>query len=289
MTGHGDALVQDDDYSVTVEIRAVNHRHYKLSLRGSESVLAMESRIDDQLRSRIRRGSVHANVQVASKQHPAGRAIDIEVLEGYRRQLRDHFGAKDAANVGLSTLLMLPGVVPDGTTVSLPADRIWPLVETGIARALDRLVAMREQEGEVMRRDLRENCEAVVELLVQIRRRTPEVVAAYRSRLLDRVRLVLSEHDVPLDPSDVVREVAVYADRSDISEEIVRLQGHIDHFLGCLSDNESIGRKLDFVTQEMFREANTIGSKANDGEIARAIVEIKNRVERMREMVQNVE
>jgi uncharacterized protein (TIGR00255 family) len=125
--------------------------------------------------------------------------------------------------------------------------------------------------------------------LEQIERRAPLVIEDYRNRLLDRLKRTLAELDIHLNPSDVIREVGMFADRSDISEEIVRLRSHLDQFQATMKLPESAGRKLDFLTQEMFRETNTIGSKANDMEIARHIIEIKTAIERIREMIQNIE
>ncbi len=140
-----------------------------------------------------------------------------------------------------------------------------------------------------MARDLLANGLAVREELQRIRERAPAVVQAYQQRLTERINALLASYDLQIQPSDVVREVGVFADRVDFSEETVRLESHLDQFAAIVRDEEAAGRKLDFVVQEMFRETNTIGSKANDVEIARHVIEIKTVVERIREMVQNIE
>lgn len=140
-----------------------------------------------------------------------------------------------------------------------------------------------------MAADLRTNCQTVAGELSQIEVRAPQVVEAYRSRLVERLQATLAEFAVTLDPADLIREVGLFAERSDISEEIVRLRSHLEQFDSIMELPESSGRKLEFLTQEMFRETNTIGSKANDVQIARHVIEIKASIERIREMIQNVE
>ncbi len=148
---------------------------------------------------------------------------------------------------------------------------------------------MRRDEGKAMATDLTANCRNIASELKQIAARAPSVVDAYRSRLEERVRTTLEEHKLVLNPADLVREVAIYAERSDISEEIVRLESHLQQFDQLMATPESAGRRLEFLTQEMLREVNTIGSKSTDVEIARHVIEIKATIERLREMIQNVE
>jgi uncharacterized protein (TIGR00255 family) len=148
---------------------------------------------------------------------------------------------------------------------------------------------MRAEEGRAMTADLAANCQAVADNLAKVEGRASLVADDYRNRLHERLQRILQEYSVVLDPADLIKEVSLYADRADISEEIVRLRSHVEQFLGILKVPESAGRKLEFLTQEMVREANTIGSKANDVEIARNVIEIKTAIERIREMIQNIE
>ncbi len=191
--------------------------------------------------------------------------------------------------IRLESLLALPGVVDERATESADLEADWPLMEETLQQALANLDDMRREEGRVMTADLRGNCQSIVVELEQISRRAPLVADAYRTRLTERLNKLLHDYDQRVEPSDIVREVGTFAERSDISEELVRLGSHIEQFLGFAELPESSGRKLDFLTQEMFREANTIGSKANDADIAGHVVEIKALIERMREMIQNVE
>jgi uncharacterized protein (TIGR00255 family) len=165
----------------------------------------------------------------------------------------------------------------------------WPVIEGVLAEALLKLAKMRQEEGAAMAADLTANARAIAADLSAVERRAPQVVEAYRARLLDRLKGLLADLGVQIQPADVVREVGIFAERSDISEEIVRLKSHLEQFATVMAERDSQGRKLDFVIQEMFRETNTIGSKANDAEIARHVIEMKTAIERMREMIQNVE
>jgi uncharacterized protein (TIGR00255 family) len=168
-------------------------------------------------------------------------------------------------------------------------DEEWPLLERVLEQALDRLQAMRQEEGRAMAQELLQLRDQIAAELGAIRARIPSVAAAYRDRLLERVRALLAELDVKIDRSDLIKEVAIFAERSDIAEEVVRLASHLDQFRDVVAEPESAGRKLEFLTQEMFREANTIGSKASDVDISRHVVEIKGALEKIRELVQNVE
>jgi uncharacterized protein (TIGR00255 family) len=180
-------------------------------------------------------------------------------------------------------------VVDERSAFPLDADAIWPVVELAIRQALDGLARMRQEEGRAMASDLAENCRAIAVELEAVERLAPRVVESYRQRLTEKLTKLLDEYSVTVQVGDVVREVGLFAERSDISEELVRLRSHLEQFVSIMAAGESNGRKLEFVTQEMFREANTIGSKSNDAEIARHVIEIKSGIERIREMIQNVE
>jgi uncharacterized protein (TIGR00255 family) len=189
----------------------------------------------------------------------------------------------------LESLLLLPGVVSDDLKRFSGAAESWPLLQDTLQAALSNLDRMRSEEGRAMAEDLNANLEAVTASLDEVQTRAPLVAEAYRDRLTERLNKIIAEHDVALDPSDAIREMSLFADRSDISEEIVRLRSHVEQFTATMEITESSGRKLEFLTQEMVREGNTIGSKANDVEIARHVIEIKTAIERIREMIQNVE
>jgi len=289
MTGQGDAMCERDGITVTVEIRAVNGRYFKLNVRGSEGCSSLEPRVDGLVRKSIRRGSVTVNFQVHQQISPDDFRLNTNVLKGYRQQLEQLYKQLHIAEpVHTESLLSLPGVAEE-SSAGRNAEQIWPLLQESLKTAVANMMKMRGEEGQAMADDLRQNCEAIATELESIGERTPLVVEAYRDRLQERVNQLLQKVDVSVDSSDLLREVAVYAERCDISEEVVRLRCHIEQFLAIMEQKESSGRKLEFLSQEMFREANTIGSKANDAEIAAHVIEIKTCIERIREMIQNVE
>lgn len=290
MTGFGEAHSQQDGLAVAVEIRTINNRYFKLSVRTTEGYASLEPQIEALVRNSIHRGTIQVNVRVDRKRSPQDYRINVDVLDRYRRQLESLQQLWDITGpLSLEALLPLPGVVDDASGEAVDATEDWPVIEATLQIAVDNLGRMRGEEGRAMAADLATNCRTAAESLDQIERRAPLVVAEYRNRLFDRLKRTLAELNVTLDPAEVIKEVSVFADRSDISEEIVRLRSHLEQFQATMDLPESAGRKLDFLTQEMNRETNTIGSKANDVEIARSVIEIKTAIERIREMIQNIE
>jgi uncharacterized protein (TIGR00255 family) len=293
MTGFGEAHCQENGLAVAVEIRAINNRYFKLSVRTPERYAALEPLVEGEVRGAIHRGTIQVNLRIDRERSPEDYRINADVLERYYQQLAAltrKYSPKDAeSDPSLEALLPLPGVVSDASGEAADATADWPVVRRALQAALENLGRMRAEEGRAMAADLAANCRAAAASLDQVARRAPVVIEDYRTRLFDRLKRTLAELDVSLQPADIVKEVSLFADRSDISEEIVRLRSHLEQFQSTMELSESSGRKLDFVTQEMFREANTIGSKANDVEIAKHVIEIKTAIERIREMIQNVE
>lgn len=290
MTGHGEARAQQDEVSVAVEVRTINSRHFKLNVRADECSVSLEPRIEAVVRKQVRRGTVLVTVNVDREVSPDHYTLNGAVLRSYRNQLEEILGGRDTAeSIRLDALLELPGVVNEHRLEDECAVADWPLIEKVLVRALENLHQMRRDEGRAMADDLESNCRAILKQVGRISERAPRVAEAYRARLTERLNKMLVEYDTEVEPAAVVREVGLMAERSDISEELVRLRSHVDQFRTMTKTAESSGRKLDFLTQEMFREANTIGSKANDAAIAAHVVEAKALIERMREMIQNIE
>ncbi|MGO9113698.1 MAG: YicC/YloC family endoribonuclease [Thermoguttaceae bacterium] len=290
MTGFGEAHSQQDGLIVAVEVRAINSRFFKLSVRATEGYASLEPHIEEIARRIIRRGTVQVNLRVDRLRSCQDFRINSEVLNGYREQLQALYRKwDDHAAVSLEALLPLPGVVNDQSMILFSPEDDWPAICKVLQAALENLAQMRIREGQAMADDLSDNCRAIAAGVEEIQRRAPMVLDVYRTRLEDRLNKVLSGYEVTLDPADVIREVSLYADRGDISEEIVRLRSHLEQFDSIMQLPESSGRKLEFLTQELFREANTIGSKASDVEIAKQVIEIKTAIERIREMIQNIE
>ena len=289
MTGYGESRHQVDGASVAVEIRTINSRYFKLNLRSGEGLANIESRIEQLVRAHIKRGTIHVNLRLERSRNPDDYQLNADVLASYRQQLDGLCQSWELPHaVPLERLLDLPGVVDENPAGDTDEDD-WPLVEIAVSDAIKNLDNMRKSEGQAMADDLRENLATVARQLDAVEKRSPVVAENYRARLHDRIQKQLEQFQVSLDPSDLIREVSIFAERSDVSEEIVRLRSHLEQFETIMQASESSGRKLDFLTQEMFRETNTIGSKANDVEIPRHVIEIKAAIERVREMVQNVE
>lgn len=291
MTGYGDARHEADGVTVAVEIRSVNNRYLKVNIRGVESA-AIESKIEGLLRKHVRRGAVNVIVRFAREANAEDYSINLDVVDALEKQLRSLEGAglTGRTRIDLATLLTLPGVVKAPSAGGGMSDEDWEQhVKPTVAAAIESLQQMRSAEGTAMAEDFVANSEALAERLEKIAERAPTIVAGYQTRLTDRINSLLKDFDVSVTGADVAREVGVFAERSDISEEVVRLRSHLEQFSKISDEKESAGRKLEFLIQEMLRETNTIGSKSNDSEIAVHVVEIKTHIERMREMVQNVE
>jgi uncharacterized protein (TIGR00255 family) len=189
----------------------------------------------------------------------------------------------------LASLLVLPGVVQDNGTRLVDLEREGATIQRLLRESLAKLQAFREEEGRSMQQELQANAQAIRDRLDEVVVSAPQVVSEYRAKLLERVSSMLDGTDARVNSTDLIREVSIYADKADINEEITRLRCHLDQFQVFLGEAVSTGRKLDFLTQEMFREVNTIGAKANNVVIAHAVVEMKAAIEKMREILQNVE
>jgi uncharacterized protein (TIGR00255 family) len=292
MTGYGEASYSSDPLQVAIELRSVNNRYLKVSLRAVEPYNLLEPEVEKVIRRTIKRGTIQVHLRCLRQFAAGDFQINAVALQSYLEQLRGLSGSLGLADGGQSLLaqvLALPGVVPEPANAALNLEEEWPVVERVLEQGIARLQAMRQEEGRAMAAELLGLRDHIAGQLGEIRARIPTVAEAYRDRLLDRVRLLLGELDVEIDRKDLIKEVAIFAERADVSEEVVRLASHLDQFGEIVNEPESAGRKLEFLTQEMFREANTIGSKASDVDVSRHVVEIKAALEKVRELVQNVE
>ena len=290
MTGFGEAHRKDAAMAVAVEVRTINSRYFKLVVRCGEGFTALEPLVENIVRQHIKRGTVQVLLRIDRTRGCDDFKLDAAVLSGYRRQLDELQKAwKLTQPIGVDALLALPGVVLQNGAGALDVERDWPLIGQTLQAAIDRMSTMRADEGRAMAADLKANGQIVAAALDAIEARAPLVAESYRGRLTERLTKLLAEYEINLQPTDLIRELSIYAERSDISEEIVRLRSHLEQYDATLAVEESSGRKLEFLTQEMFRETNTIGSKANDVQISHHVIEVKAAIERIREMIQNVE
>jgi uncharacterized protein (TIGR00255 family) len=290
MTGFGEARRQADEIAVAVELRTVNNRYFKFSLRASEGYNSLEPQIEATVRQQVKRGTVNATVRIDRRASLDENALNLDVLHSYRKQLELYQAERQLPRgVAVEHLLSLPGVIREPNASSDYAESAREIVQATLEDALAKLADFRAEEGRAMAADMKTNCELIAAELDKIASRAPLLVENYRNRLHERVASLLEEYQVTLQPADLIREVSIFAERSDISEEIVRLRSHLEQFTTIMAAEESAGRKLEFLIQEMFREVNTIGSKSSDVEVARGVIEMKTAIERLREMIQNVE
>ena len=289
MTGFGSASAQNDQFSTSVEIKTVNNRFLKVSMRIPDVLMALESEIEKTIRGSISRGTVTGHIRFA----PIGQAVRYrlvpEVVASYLKQIEQMQAASINVPNWSDALMTLPGVVSDELSETVDPFEQWPFVKEAMQRALDSLGEFRQREGDAMHNELSGNCGIVSTHLAKIAERAPLVVSSYRDKIKDRVNELLGNSGVKVEEESLIREVSIFADRCDINEEITRLKCHVDEFLKVMDAKTTQGKKLDFLSQEMFREVNTIGSKANDVEIAHHVVDMKAAVEQMREILQNVE
>jgi uncharacterized protein (TIGR00255 family) len=291
MTGFGAASAQDDGAHYVLEIRSLNNRYFKAQVRLPEELLGLEAELEAALAKRITRGSVMISVRFADMSADAAAQINVNVIQRYLEQVISIEGlSHDAARIDLAALLGLPGVLitdTDETRLTRARDVLLKLLAT----ASDRLIVMREREGETLHDDLHQHCSRIADHLEVVADRAPRIIELYQEKLRQRMESLLAKSGAAVREEDLLREVAVFAERSDIAEEVARLQGHLAQF-GEIIDadgDEPSGRTLDFIAQEMLREANTIASKCLDVEVSRRIVEIKGAIDRIKEQVQNVE
>lgn len=289
MTGFGDAQREEAGHVYHIELRCVNNRYFKASISLPTELAFLEPELERLLRQRITRGSVHARVYLKDTSAAAAKEINAAAIRSYVQQLRAAGGDDPRTVIDLAALAALPGVMqPQELSIDERA-RMLQVIEDLANRAIEKLIESRTVEGAVLAADLRSNCGRLRGGIAAVRGRVPVVVDEYRQRLLSRVNELLATSNIQLAEEGLQREVALYADRSDISEELTRLSGHLDAFDVALAGKEPAGRRLDFVVQEMLREANTMGAKSGDAEIARQIIDMKTAIDRMKEQVQNVE
>ena len=292
MTGFGEARTEIEGLSVGIEVRSLNNRHLKLTVRGTDPYPMFEAELEKVVRRHVRRGTITVHVRVQRTARSSDLTLNSALLTSYLHQIRvacEDAGVAEYTGALLSGLLTLPGVAPEAGQFGTPPDEEWPVVEQTLVAALKRLEIMRREEGQSMASELLSLHRNVVAELEAVRGHLPSIASDYRRRLLDRIRLALTEAGVSVQHDHLIREVALFADRTDVSEEVTRLSAHLEQFAELVHKGEEAGRKLEFVIQEMAREVNTLGSKAGDVSVSRHVFEIKASLEKIRELVLNVE
>jgi uncharacterized protein (TIGR00255 family) len=288
MTGFGRGEVTGDLGRIVVEMKAVNHRFSEVVFRMPRQFNALEDQARKLIQGRVSRGRIDVFVSWQAAAKARGVQVDKELAIAYYNALIElgrEIGSK--SELSLDTLAKLPDVlkVEEG---EVTAEELWPAFEAATAQAVENLLAMREREGEALAADLLARADRLAEIRTAVLERAPQVVEEYRQKLTKRLEDLLGQATM-VDPQRLAQEVAVFADRSDITEELQRLVSHLAQFRDAFTGGEAVGRKLDFLVQEIGREINTIGSKANDAVITAQVVEAKSELEKIREQVQNIE
>ncbi|MBR6106581.1 MAG: YicC family protein [Oscillospiraceae bacterium] len=294
MTGYGRAQRLSDGREVLVEIRAVNHRYYEFSARLPRTCMYLEEKLKSFLNGRIARGKVEVSVTIT---RPEGKdaliTVNRSVAEGYINALRamntelgENGGVWLPDDITLSSLLRLPDLF-NVTKEQEDEDAVWAVVSDAAAEALESFVAMRTAEGARLAADLSIKLNGLEQMLNQIEEIEPTVAESYRARLYAKLKELLG--DTNIDEQRILTETAIFAEKTAIDEETVRLHSHIAQFRELLRAEEPVGRKLDFLVQEMNREVNTTGSKAQELRITKLVVDMKSEIEKIREQIQNIE
>lgn len=287
MTGFGRAMSSVDGVKIEVELNSVNRKQKDVRVSMPRDLSAMESRVKSRIEKSVSRGNVTAVISVGhSRRDGKSFIIDSEEASALIRQIRKTAGAlKMKDDLGAASLLALPVIREKDVTND--REKIWGVLEKLLDNAVKDLVKDRKREGVALEKDVTGRLDKLGKILMRIKKQAPRVAVKYREKLRKR----LSEAGFKLDNNNVslMREIAMFADRADISEEITRLDSHFAHASKLINGQKSCGRALDFLCQEMFREINTIGSKANDGLISRLVVLFKTDLECVREQIQNVE
>jgi uncharacterized protein (TIGR00255 family) len=288
MTGYGAGQATCENVLARVELRAVNHRFFDTQIRISRDHAGLEARVKELLAARIERGRVSATVDLESEAGRNTLTLDERLADQYRGivgALRERLGVDRAGDA--VAFAALPDLVRREAP-ELPEKAVEAALEKSVSAALDQLLAMRAAEGAALAQDLVRRVGHVERLLDEIEQESKGQSAKVRQRLTERIAALVPEGTSP-DPERLATEVAILADKADIAEELVRFRAHDEAFLGFLERDEAVGKRLDFLLQEMNREINTIGSKSVSARIAHLVVEVKEEIERLREQVQNIE
>lgn len=288
MTGFGRATAEAEGYILTVELKSVNHRYFEFNCRLPRQYGFLEEKLKSYINSRVARGKIDCFVTIeALDTDNADVVINKTLASAYvkaLKELSEEYSLKQ--DFGVVSLSHFPDVlmIKKGEE---DEEKLWNNVKAVAEEAVDKFIQMREKEGVKMKEDIYSRGCYILDCVSFVEERSPETVKQYNEKLVERVHELLG--DVSLDENRILQEVAIYADKVAVAEETVRLRSHIDQLNSFLESDEAIGRKMDFLVQEINREANTIGSKANDVEIARKVVDIKAEIEKIREQIQNIE
>jgi uncharacterized protein (TIGR00255 family) len=287
MTGFGRGEFSQGTSTFSVDVRSVNHRYSDVSVRMPRAMSALEEKVREFVSEKISRGKVDVYINYSTFGQNSQVKLDTNLAKAYvdsLNTLKEMFGIRD--DINLSLLTRFPDIMAL-ETVEQDMEELWLILREALEIAFNSLVDMRKREGERLKNDLLEKLEDVKEYVGNIKEKSYSIVDEYKNKLYDRIKELTK--DIPIDENRLLTEVAVFADKSSIDEELVRLESHMEELRKALNFNGPIGKKLDFIIQEMNREVNTIGSKVNDLGILNNVISIKTEIEKIREQVQNIE
>lgn len=290
MTGYGEATLEGKNFVISIELKSVNNRFLKVSAKVPEEVAYLQNDLEEHLRRSVLRGSIYLNVRFEPTRSADLYDIDEEVLKKYVKSLNklaEDLKSKEV--VFLKDLLLLPGVVRTEEALVLGKEDVLPVALRALADATRKMTKMRELEGSRLDEEFRARSQTLFSVLAKVRDEAPRALAEYHQKLEERVNGLLGPAGVALAPQDLLKEVAILAERSDICEEIQRFDSHLRQFVETLEEPRAVGRKLEFIVQELFRESNTMSAKSSSTLLNQSIVELKADVDRLKEQVVNVE
>ena len=288
MTGFGRSEISEGKRKISVEMKSVNHRYLEAGIKMPKKLNIFEARIRDLLKKYAQRGKIdifitYEDLTENNVNLKYNSDIAVEYMDIFK-QMSEQFGMNN--DITISSLSRYPEVITM-EEIQIDEEELWHFIEKAVTAACEQFVAARITEGENLKNDLQNKLDSMLELVAFIEERSPQIMKEYRAKLEAKVNELLS--DTTIDESRLAAEVIIYADKICVDEETVRLRSHVEHAKSCLLEEGGIGRKLDFIAQEMNREANTILSKANDLEISNKAIDLKTEIEKIREQIQNIE
>lgn len=288
MTGFGRSEQKIDGREITVEIKSVNHRYFEFGCRVSRGYAFLEEKLKAHIQKAVARGKIDVFVSITDcEEKQANVSLNHSLASGYvaaLKELKETYGL--SGEIAVSDITRFNDIFTVHKTPE-DEDAVWASVRVVLDSALERFIAMRENEGAKMKEDILNRSQTILSLVSAVEEKSPKTVAKYRQRLEERLKEVLN--GVNIDEQRILTEAAIFADKVAVAEETVRLRSHFDQMFSMLDSGDAIGRKLDFILQEMNREANTIGSKVQDADLAHIVVDIKGELEKIREQLQNIE
>lgn len=288
MTGFGRAVLRGDEETIEVDARSVNHKSLKISARVPETLLSLLPKLEQELKARLQRGSVSVHTRYQRNAPSSAYSLNIDQINAYKQALTES-GANVGAPVSLGDLLALPGVVKETQSGPVDLEETWAQLKPIFTKAIEQLLAMRAEEGQGIVQDVCEALDGIEAHCKTVEDLIPQTLENYQAKLKSRIAKLLKGSGIEPDPKDLAQQLAFFADRSDISEELQRMKAHVETMRATLSTGGVMGRKLEFLSQEMQREANTMVSKSHGLEIVNSILAMKLLVERIREQAANIE